>query len=198
MEFDLGHSDYEMAIMWKHHGEYASINIYPKPYKAHKFYKLTAINFCPYCGENLETNNKWYPKTLKELEENMELQKFEEQNLQVFKDISSLNTQIKELQAEEKAIKAQLEEAMQEHDIKSIDNDYIRITFVDESETVKLDLKEMENKEPETFEELMEDYPVKSIDLKRLEAAEPELHEELIADYPKVSKRKAHLRFKVK
>lgn len=64
--FDSGHSNYEKVTMWKHHDKYASISIYPKHYKAHKFYKLTAINYCPYCGEDLETNNGWYPKPIKE------------------------------------------------------------------------------------------------------------------------------------
>lgn len=128
----------------------------------------------------------------------MELQKFEEQNLEIFKEISHVTAQVKELQAQEKAIKESLQEQMMEHGIKSIDNEYIKITFVDESETVSVDVKTLEDNEPETFAEVYKDYPVKSIDLKRLEAAEPEFYGELVADFPKVSKRKAHLRFKVK
>lgn len=128
----------------------------------------------------------------------MELQAFEQQNLQVFKDISQITAQRKALEKQEKDIKAQLEEAMLEHEIKSIDNEYIKITRVKASETVSVDLKELEEKEIETFDELMEDYPVRTIDLKQLEAAEPELYGELVEDYPKVSSRKAHLRFEVK
>lgn len=128
----------------------------------------------------------------------MELQTFEQQNLQVFKDISQITAQRKELEKQEKDIKVQLEEAMLEHDIKSIDNEFIKITRVEASETVTVDLKELEEKESETFDELFEDYPIRSLDIKRLEAAEPELYEELVEDYPKVSSRKAHLRFKVK
>ena len=128
----------------------------------------------------------------------MELQAFEQQNLQVFKDISQITAQRKALEKQEKDIKVQLEEAMLEHDIKSIDNEFIKITRDEASETVTVDLKELGEKESETFDELFEDYPIRSLDIKRLEAAEPELYEELVEDYPKVSSRKAHLRFKVK
>lgn len=128
----------------------------------------------------------------------MEIEKFEQQNLEVFKEVSSIAAQRKELARQEKEIKDSLEKAMAENGIKSIDNEYIRITHVAESESVSIDMKEMEKKEPDLYEELLEDYPVKAIDVKSLDVAEPELYQELLEDYPKVSKRKAHLRFKVK
>lgn len=127
-----------------------------------------------------------------------DVQTFENQHLEVFKQVSNITAQRKELARQEKEIKDSLEKAMAENGIKSIDNEYIRITHVAASETISIDMKVMEQKEPDLYEELLEDYPVKKVDMKVLETVEPELYGELIEDYPKVSTRKAHLRFKVK
>lgn len=196
IELEPGHSDYD-KMKWSNHNEFHKLMIYPKPYKAHKFYSFR-IHYCPFCGEDLNSRQEWRPKITGGSESFMELQAFEQQNLQVFKDISQITAQRKALEKQEKEIKKQLEEAMMEHEIKTIDNEFIKITRVEASETVTVDLKELEEKESETFDELFEDYPIRSLDIKRLEAAEPELYEELVEDYPKVSSRKAHLRFKVK
>lgn len=67
-DFTPGHKEYEKNIMWNHGNRY-SISIYPKPYKAHKFYKLLAIRFCPYCGEDLKAITLWQPQLIEELEE---------------------------------------------------------------------------------------------------------------------------------
>lgn len=61
---------------------------------------------------------------------------------------------------------------MDAYDIKSIDNQYIKITRVNGSTST-------------------------SIDLKALEKEEPELYAELLKDYPKVTNRKPYLTFKV-
>lgn len=66
--FEAGHVDYEKNVFWGTFGRY-SISIYPKPYKAHKFYKLIGIKFCPYCGEDLKSKKTWEPKIIEELEE---------------------------------------------------------------------------------------------------------------------------------
>lgn len=127
-----------------------------------------------------------------------DVQTFENQHLEVFKQVSNIAAQRKELARQEKEIKDSLEKAMAENGIKSIDNEYIRIIYIAESESVSIDMKELEKKEPDLYEELLDDYPVKAIDVKSLDIAEPELYEELLEDYPKVTTRKAHLRFKVK
>lgn len=128
----------------------------------------------------------------------MELTKFEQNHLEVFKEVSNITAQRKELQKKEKEIKKDLEKAMLEHDIQSIDNEFIRISYVEASEKTSIDMKTLESKEPDLYEDLLEDYPVRAIDLKDLDKAEPDSYTELLEDYPKVSTRKAHLRFKVK
>ena len=102
-----------------------------------------------------------------------EVQIFEEKHLQAFKKLADVTKAKKEIEKQEKDIKAKLEKAMNTYDIKSIDNEYIKITRVDESTSTSLDLKEFKKKEPR-------------------------LYDELLTDYPKVTKRKPHLRFKVK
>lgn len=102
-----------------------------------------------------------------------EVAKFENQYLEVMRDISLMAKQEKELAQKTKQLKADLETAMDEHDIKSIDNEFLKITRVAASSST-------------------------SIDLKKLKEKEPNLHGELLEDYPKVTNRKAHVKFTVK
>lgn len=102
-----------------------------------------------------------------------EMTPFENKYMQVMADIQALTKQEKELTQQTKDLKADLEKAMDEHNIKSIDNEFLKITRVGPSETTSIDIKKMKEKEPD-------------------------LHEELLADYPKVTKRKAYVRFTVK
>jgi len=98
---------------------------------------------------------------------------FENKYLAVMAEIQALTKQEKEYAAKVKDLKVGLEKAMDEHNIKSIDNEFLKITRVAPSESTSIDLKAMKEKEPD-------------------------LHEELLEDYPKVTKRKAYVRFTVK
>jgi predicted phage-related endonuclease len=102
-----------------------------------------------------------------------EVQVFENKYLAVMANIALLEKQVKEMQEKQKALKADLEKAMDEYDIKSIDNDYLKITRVAASSST-------------------------SIDLKKLQEKEPGLYGELLEDYPKVTTRKAYVKFTVK
>ncbi|RHW37396.1 hypothetical protein D1B31_16145 [Neobacillus notoginsengisoli] len=87
--------------------------------------------------------------------------------------VAIVEKQVKELQEKQKAMKAELEAAMDQHDIKSIDNEFLKITRVAASSST-------------------------SIDLKKLQQKEPALYGELLEDYPKVTNKKAYVMFKVK
>ena len=102
-----------------------------------------------------------------------ELEIFEQQHLQIFKELSEITKQKKQLEDAEKKAKASLEKGMELYEIQSIDNQYIKITRVNGSSST-------------------------SIDLKSLKDEEPKLYEELLEDYPKVTNRKAYIRFSVK
>lgn len=104
---------------------------------------------------------------------NNELIEFNERHITKFRELSQLKKAADELAKKEKELKAELEEAMNHYGIKVIDNDYIKVTRIAASTTT-------------------------SIDLKMLEKKENQLYEELLADYPKVTERKAYVRFTVK
>lgn len=102
-----------------------------------------------------------------------EITQFENKYLGVMAGIALLAKQEKEIQEKTKSLKAELEVAMDAHDIKSIDNEYLKITRVEASKTT-------------------------SVDLKKLQEKEPSLYGELLEDYPKVTNKKPYLTFKVK
>lgn len=90
-----------------------------------------------------------------------------------FKALADLIKSEKQLKKDKDVVKCELEKAFDEYGIKSLDNDYLKITFIDESTSV-------------------------SVDLKELQKLEPELYEDLLRDYPKETKRKAYVRFDAK
>lgn len=102
-----------------------------------------------------------------------QVQVFENKYLAQMQQLQQLVNQKKELEKIEKNIKKELEQAMDEHNIKSIDNEFLKITRVEASESVSIDLATMKKKEPDLYDDLLE-------------------------DYPKVTKRKAYVRFTVK
>lgn len=104
-----------------------------------------------------------------------ELAVFNEQHLAAFKALSEMTKQKKQIEQQEKDIKAKLEAAMDEYSIKKIENEYITITRV------------AENPGKQT------------VDLDKMQKEEPELFNELLADYPKTTgKKKGYVMFKVK
>lgn len=104
-----------------------------------------------------------------------EVQVLEQQYLTVFQNLAHVTKHKKVLEDQEKEIKSQLEKLMDEYGIKSLENQFIKITRVDAN-------------------------PGKiTIDVDKLLKEEPTLHAELLADYPKVSGvKKAYVKFNVK
>lgn len=105
--------------------------------------------------------------------ENNQVQLFEQQHMQVFKQLADITKTKKQLEEQEKKVKEDLEKAMDQYDIKSIDNHFVKITRVNGSTSTSVDLKAMQEKEPKLYGELLE-------------------------DYPKVTNKKSYLTFKVK
>lgn len=101
------------------------------------------------------------------------LEKFNNEGLALMQGVANVLKQKKEIEAQEKKLKANLLDLMEEYKIKSVDNEFLKITYVDGSESV-------------------------SIDLKALEAREPDLYNELLKDYEKTTKRKASIRITVR
>ena len=67
------------------------------------------------------------------------------------KKLSEMGLQKKKIEEEEKKIKSQLEKVMDEYGIKSIDNEFLRITKVLASTYITLDTKKID---PEIYEQL--------------------------------------------
>ena len=102
-----------------------------------------------------------------------ELKVFEDKGLIIAKNLKALKDKKEKIEKEEKDLKKTLEDLFNEYGLKSFKNDYFSISKVEASES-------------------------KSIDLKSMEKKEPELYEELLEDYPKISKRKSYIRISVK
>ena len=102
---------------------------------------------------------KGWQSMTNEIKEMNEIQIFEHQQLQAFKQLAEVTKTKKHLEEQEKKIKADLEKAMDLYEIKSFENQYIKITRVNGSTSTTVDLKEMEKEEPKLYAELLEDYP---------------------------------------
>ena len=81
-----------------------------------------------------------------------EIIKFEEKYVEQFNKLSELKKQKDALEKIEKSVKDEFE-------IKSVKTDKITITRVAESVTTSIDLKALEENEPECYKGLLEDYP---------------------------------------
>ena len=89
-----------------------------------------------------------------------EVQVFETKYLMACEKLSAVVKQKKQLEEQEKEFKKQLGVAMDECGIKSLDNPFIKIIRVaGSSDSVSIDLKAMEQKEPDLYKELLQDYP---------------------------------------
>ncbi len=84
---------------------------------------------------------------------------FEQNQMLVFESLVAITNKKKELEEKEKSIKEKIKAAMNEYGVKSFKNDLITISNVEGSESVSIDLKELQKKEPKLYKELLEDYP---------------------------------------
>lgn len=107
--------------------------------------------------------------------EQTKLKRFEQTQLAVFKKLSELIAQKKELESIEKELKESIQSAMEHYGVQSFKNDLITLSYVPAAAGMP------------------------TIDLKGLQAAEPELFEELYNDYPGITgKKSAYVRFIVR
>lgn len=89
-----------------------------------------------------------------------EIKVFEEKYLPVIKSYAECVKQKKQFEAQEKKFKEQLGQAMDELGIKSMDSAFVKFTRVAQGEDkMTIDLEAMKEKEPDLYNELLEDYP---------------------------------------
>lgn len=88
-----------------------------------------------------------------------EMQAFENKYMMLMANVAQHVQQEKAIKEQTAALKEELGKAMDEHGIKSIDNDLLKITRTAGSTSKSLDTTKLKNEEPKLFAELMEDYP---------------------------------------
>lgn len=84
---------------------------------------------------------------------------FEKKCLESFKKLGDLKKEQDRLAEIEKSVRTEIEAAMDEYDVQSVKNEYVTISRTAASETTSVDLKALEEKEPDLYNELLEDYP---------------------------------------
>ena len=87
------------------------------------------------------------------------IQEFENKYLEDFKQLRLLEEEKKNLEYLSKQTKEKILQEMLKAGVKSIDNDFIKVMVTNPSESVSIDLKEFQKKEPVAYAELLEDYP---------------------------------------
>lgn len=86
------------------------------------------------------------------------IQEFENKYLEDFKQLRLLEEEKKNLEYLSKQTKEKILQEMLKAGVKSIDNDFIKVMVTNPSESVSIDLKEFQKKEPVAYAELLEDY----------------------------------------
>lgn len=88
-----------------------------------------------------------------------EVKAFEDKYMTAMHNLSGLLKQQKQMEADIKKIKGSFEKVMDEYGIKSLDNDFLKVTRVaGTSDSVTLDLDKFQKEEPDLYKELMGDY----------------------------------------
>ena len=98
---------------------------------------------------------------------------FEAANMNIMQQYASLEKQIKKLEEVQKGAREILQREMEKHGVRSIDNEFVKITLVPVSVSTTLDTK-------------------------LLRAERPELYGMLLRRYEKTTEKKSHVRVKVK
>ena len=90
----------------------------------------------------------------------MELKLFEAQYIAQFKALAAAEKQLKEQTKKRDEIKDLIKAAMAEANIKSIDNDFLKITLIEDSISHSIDLKELEKQDGELYQHIKDNYTV--------------------------------------
>lgn len=90
-------------------------------------------------------------------ENNIEV--FGERYLATMQRYAELEKTIKELNETKDNVRAELKDAMEHYGIRSIDNEYVKITLVAPSVSVSLDSAALRIARPDQYEELVQRFP---------------------------------------
>lgn len=97
------------------------------------------------------------------MDDNKNLVLFENKALTYMKNLSELKKEQDRLAELEKTARTELQAVMDEYGITQFKNDYVTISLVKGSTTTSIDLKALEKKEPDLYNELLADYPKETV-----------------------------------
>lgn len=87
------------------------------------------------------------------------IEKYEARYMMAMIELRDIETQKKALESRDKEIRSMLTEGMEEYGIESIDNDYVKITYINPTPgTPKLDEKTWRAEDPEGFNKVFSMY----------------------------------------
>jgi predicted phage-related endonuclease len=116
-----------------------------------------------FCENACNSNPKYCGEAVEQPEQaETGMTAFVQQHMAVFKAIRDVVNQKTAAEKQEKTLKDQLKQAMEAAGIKSIDNEYLRITYVPASVTHSLDTAKVKRKYPGIVDECMKDTPKSS------------------------------------
>lgn len=72
---------------------------------------------------------------------------------------ADLEQTIKELTETKDKVRAEIQRAMEDYNIRSIDNDIVKLTLVAPSISTTIDTKALRISDPDTYEELLDKFP---------------------------------------
>ena len=72
----------------------------------------------------------------------------------LFREMALLEDEAKDIKKRQEEARETILRAMEKHNIKSFENDYLKVTYVSESESWSVDWKAFEFEEPEMYEDI--------------------------------------------
>lgn len=118
----------------------------------------TCVDICEYVA----TGKCEDPKTCENaVLEGGEMVAFKEKTLTVIQAIADIASKKKELEEQDKKMREQLEAAMEQHNIKSFENDLVKITYTEPSKRISVDSAKLKKNYPDVYAECSKTSDVK-------------------------------------
>ena len=112
--------------------------------------KETCENICTFAKDKAVTD----PKTCENaVLEGGEMVAFEEKTLTVIQAIADIASKKKELEDQDKKMREQLEAAMEQYNIKSFENDLVKITYTEPTTRTSVDSAKLKKNYPDIYTE---------------------------------------------
>jgi predicted phage-related endonuclease len=84
---------------------------------------------------------------------------FKEQSASIFKAIAQIVSSKKDLEEQEKKLKEQIKSAMEIHNVKSFNNDVLKLTYIAATTATTVDSKKLKDKHPAIYLECSKNSP---------------------------------------